>query len=451
MSSILETRKKRVLIALVLLLIILGITYYFIGVQKNNVTGSVVAEESVKVLEEATLEEAYKGTNETVKLWISAAQEDIQQMRQVNMETADVTALFIEMLEEANDESPNYEKIQENGVLIAARKREAFKDLLQIKEAEITNFEETTNADASSLWNLYTKAQIEIVNKDYAIAVQTLNAITPTLEVVKKEESKLPVKFMERIEKTSNAITNNATTLFIIFLIVSFFIILLNKNKLEKFILKRRIDHLSIEQEVLENLIKKVDNEYTEQKITKTMYSMEMEMYKDRMEEIEEKLKITRIELEQRKHPWVRINRNSWNMYGGKRIKRNNDDMRRNNQQSDIKERKKEIIVEKKILVPVSISKKAKKTRTKKIKKVKKRPDFKQSIVSSIGSSGSSVVSENSEENEAALNTVVSETMQKRELQDTSQKNTATSKDKIIPTVAEMFDFLIGKENDKKR
>src|SRR3990167_3677688 len=67
-------------------------------------------------------------------------------------------------------------------------------------------------------------------------------------------------------------------------------------------LLRRRINHLMIEQEVLSGIMKKAQKEYyQDKKITKSMYTMKMELYSSRIEEIKAILPVLQKELQKKK------------------------------------------------------------------------------------------------------------------------------------------------------
>ncbi len=246
---------------------------------------TISQEEGDVLLSNETL---YTGNIPEIAAQISAAEEDIREMKEVGLSTTYVSDILIEMLDEANDAKPEYPLIEERANSIEAIKQNAFyvNNLLRLKKTEILEFEIITGLNATPAWELYSKAETELRDERYDNARTALNGVTPTLDETQLEATRLSTILRAQKNRFLEWFKLNIRNI-LITLVVLAILIFISYKKMQMFIVRRKIDQLIIEQEVLQELMKKAQLEYFDEKrITKSMYLMKMDMYKTRIEEI---------------------------------------------------------------------------------------------------------------------------------------------------------------------
>jgi len=206
------------------------------------------------------------------------------------------------MTDEANNYHIDYNKLVNNAALILQAKEDAFyaKDLLGIKEQEIAEFEQISGFNATPAWDIYNKAATELENERYSNARDLLTQVTPTLDQIQVDATRLTTKLLAQKNRFFEWIMNNLLSILSALLVIVLFVIVFYKQ-LQIILLQKKINGLLIETEVLQQLMKKAQKEYyTDGKITKSMYAMKTEMYKTRQEEIKSLLPVLKKEVEKR-------------------------------------------------------------------------------------------------------------------------------------------------------
>lgn len=285
-----------VLIFFIALLLLFAVYY---GVQKgltSYVIAENFAEESVVIQTERHL------SDEEMFMIIERAQQDIHEMNIAGFNTYYVTDLYLVMEDESNDNIIDYSLILKNAQLIRDAKENAFyaQDLLSLKEEEIIEFEDISGLNATEAWNMYNKAADELKNERYDNAKNMLNGITPELDRTQIEATRLSTKLFAQKNRLIEWLTHNSIKILFSLLFIVIFCVLFYK-KAGIFMLRKKIIHAHIEEEVLADLMKKAQIDYyNERKITKSMYIMKTEMYKARMEEIKSMLPVLQKELQKK-------------------------------------------------------------------------------------------------------------------------------------------------------
>lgn len=210
-----------------------------------------------------------------------------------------MTDLLLEMEDEVDDTKTDYNLIIENAARITQAKEDAFYvyDVLALKEQEIREFEQISGINASAAWDLHNKAENEFKNERYQNAKERLAAITPKLDQIQVDATRLTTQLLAQKNRFVEWIKDNL--LWILFVLLIFVTTsLFFYKKMELSLLQRNINHLHIEQEVLADLMKKAQRDYYKDgKITKSMYMMKTHLYKTRAEEIKTMLPVLQKEL----------------------------------------------------------------------------------------------------------------------------------------------------------
>lgn len=288
------------LILIFFIMLLFGVIMYMMIGSENNATGAVIGvatDETVEVQKEHYVSER------EIEVLLNTSAKTVEEMREEGLNTLYVQDLLIEMQDEANDYNINYNKLLENAQLILEAKEDALyvRDLLILKENEIREYERVSGFDAQAAWSLYNKAKEEFGYERYSNAKDFLMQITQTLDQITVDQTRLQTRVFAQTNRVWEWIKNNAISIAITLIIIAL-IIAVSYKQMQLILLRRRINHLMIEEEVLVGLMKKAQKEYyQDKKITKSMYAMKMEMYSSRIEEIKALLPVLQKELQKKR------------------------------------------------------------------------------------------------------------------------------------------------------
>lgn len=261
-------------------------------------------EEIIVIQEEASEFEIglpeYKGADSEIQNIIDAAKSDITAMAKEGLSITGVKKLLIEIYDEANNFQPNYNKIVEKANEIVNSKKKAFStnDLLSRKELEITEFEKLTDIAATKAWFLHEKATGELKNEQYDDAEKTIEKITPLLTELQITDSLWRTLINTQENKLIKWFGNNIATIILILLLISI-LVYFTAGKVKIFLLRRKIDYLVVEQDLLDDFIKKAEKGYDNKTITRSMYLMKRRMYETRKEDINKEIPLLKERLQQ--------------------------------------------------------------------------------------------------------------------------------------------------------
>ena len=267
-----------------------AVTY---GVEKGLTGYAIIDSETAELQQEKYL------SREQIEHVINTSSKYVEEMNNAGFSTYYVTDILLDMKDEASDTKIDYEKILANAALISKAREDAFYvyDLLTLKEIEIIEFEQISGINASSAWQLYNNAQTEFENERYENAKEALNAITPKLDQIQVDATRLTTQLLAQKNRFMEWVKNNVISIVLTIFVIAGLALFFYK-KMEISLIQRKITHLQIEQEVLADLMKRAQKEYyNDGKITKSMYTMKTELYKNRTEEIKTTLPILQRDL----------------------------------------------------------------------------------------------------------------------------------------------------------
>ncbi len=293
------TESYLTLVLVFFIMLLFGVIIYMISGSGNNATGAVIGT-TAEVIE--VKREQYVSETE-IELLLNRSAEIVEEMREEELPTLYVEDLLIEMQDEANDYNINYNKLLENSQLIMQAKEDALyvRDVLVLKSQEIREYEEISGFDASVAWELYNLAREEFANERYQNAKDILGEITPALDKITVDQTRLQTRIFAQTNRLWEWIKNNIVAITVTLLVMAL-LFALSYKRAQFILLRRRINHLMIEEEVLSGLMKRAQKEYyQDKKITKSMYAMKMEMYTLRIEEIKAMLPVLQKELQRKK------------------------------------------------------------------------------------------------------------------------------------------------------
>ncbi len=288
------------LVLVFFIMFLFGVIMYMMIGSENNATGAVIGvatDETVEVKKEHYVSE------KEIEILLNTSAKIVEEMREDDLSTLYVQDLLIEMQDEANDYNINYNKLLKNAQLILEAKEDALyvRDLLLLKENEIREYESVSGFDAQAAWSLYNKAKEEFGYERYSNVKDLLAQITQTLDKITVDQTRLQTRIFAQTNRVWEWIKNNAISIAITLIIIAL-VIAMSYKQMQLILLRRRINHLMIEEEVLVGLMKKAQKEYyQDKKITKSMYAMKMEMYSGKMEEIKALLPVLQKELQKKK------------------------------------------------------------------------------------------------------------------------------------------------------
>ena len=294
------TESYLTLVLVFLIMLLFGVIIYMMSGSWNNVTGAVIGTTTTENVE--TIQEHYVSERE-IEILVNRSAEIVEEIRNEGLPTLYVQDLLIEMQDEANDYNINYNKLLENSQLILQAREDALyvRDVITLKEQEISEYEEVSGFDASGTWTLYNLAKEEFANERYQNAKDILGEITPALDKITVDQTRLQTRIFAQTNRLLEWIKNNAVAITVTLLVMAL-LFALSYKRAQFILLRRRINHLMIEEEVLSGLMKKAQKEYyQDKKITKSMYAMKMEMYTLRIEEIKAMLPVLQKELQKKK------------------------------------------------------------------------------------------------------------------------------------------------------
>jgi hypothetical protein len=292
---------------------------YLATKSENDGESKTIAD--IDILDEIAVREV---TDAEVKAIIASAEADIIAMEAAGLQTTYVKDLLLEMVDEGTERTIDYEEIEENAAIIANIKQQSLYliDTLALKEVEIVEFEDITGYDTRSVWELFETAHFELDQERYDNARIAIESITPGLNKIQIEQTRLTTLLDAQRNRAWQWIKANILQLILATMIVSVLGSMLYLKGRVLFI-KRKIDNLQIELDILNHLIKKAQEEfYKEGKISKLMYDMKVTTYKERIEEIKSRIPVLRtnlkkIEEEERKSYKKRL-RERWQKIKGK-------------------------------------------------------------------------------------------------------------------------------------
>src|SRR3989338_4758425 len=293
------TESYLTLVLVFFIMLLFGVIMYMMIGTGNSATGAVIGT-TAEVIE--VKREQYVSDNE-IELLLNRSAEIVEEMREEGLPTLYAEDLLIEMQDEANDYNINYNKLLENAQHIAQAREDALyvRDVLILKSEEISDYEEISGFDASAAWTLYNLAKEEFENERYQNAKDILGEITPALDKITVDQTRLQTRIFAQTNRLWEWIKNNVVAI-IVTLLVMALLVALSYKRARFILLRRRINHLMIEEEVLSGLMKKAQKEYyQDKKITKSMYTMKMELYSSRIEEIKAILPVLQKELQKKK------------------------------------------------------------------------------------------------------------------------------------------------------
>src|SRR3989338_6302961 len=293
------TESYLTLVLVFFIMLLCGVIMYMIIGTENNATGAVIGT-TAEVIE--VKREQYISDIE-IELLLNKSAEIVEEMREEGLPTLYAEDLLIEMQDEANDYNINYNKLLENAQHIAQAREDALyvRDVLIMKSEEISDYEEISGFDASAAWTLYNLAKEEFENERYQNAKDILGEITPALDKITVDQTRLQTRIFAQTNRLWEWVKDNAVAITVTLLVMAL-IVALSYKRMQFILLRRRINHLMIEEEVLSGLMKKAQKEYyQDKKITKSMYAMKMEMYTLRIEEIKAMLPVLQKELQKKK------------------------------------------------------------------------------------------------------------------------------------------------------
>lgn len=187
----------------------------------------------------------------------------------------------------------DYKKVLEKTRTIHDRKEKAYEinDLIRASELRIAEFKQE-DLDTSEVKGILSDAVSEFQDERYEDAESLLKPINSILIGLSAETTLARTIYRAGKENLANFIKENYKWILSILGLLSVIALLLY-NRITALILKRKIQDMKIEIEVLEDLTKKAQSDYFARgSITKQTFDIKKSNYKERLVEIKRKLPV---------------------------------------------------------------------------------------------------------------------------------------------------------------
>jgi hypothetical protein len=198
-----------------------------------------------------------------------------------------------EALEGGQNIDVSYIGVLERTNAIKERKKQGFllKDSLRVAELNILEIQDE-GLDASEAGKILTDAQDEFDDERYTETAVLVGKVDDKLSEIRAEATFARTVYRAGKETAANFVRENWEKLAIAAaIILVIFLLFLNQIKIR--ILKSNIRNVKVEREVLNELIKRAQNDYyTKQNISKQTFDIKMLNYKERAIEIKRELPV---------------------------------------------------------------------------------------------------------------------------------------------------------------
>ncbi len=174
-----------------------------------------------------------------------------------------------------------------------------FKDLITgAVAAETGNLTPAGGLDMTAASELLDKAKIEFKEERYDDATALLAEIEPKIDEIRSENTLFKTVYKAGKETTINFIKENYLAIIITSVIV-IILFLLSFKRIMVTILKRKLQDMNVEKDVLTELMKKSQSDYySKGAIPKQTYEIKISKYKERMLQIKQQLPVIQARLE---------------------------------------------------------------------------------------------------------------------------------------------------------
>ena len=231
---------------------------------------------------------SYTGTNPTLQLIIEQKKNDILEMERFGLSVYAMRDILVEFITLANQDDKESTSLIEYSEAMDKIKETAFYclDLLNAKRVEIEEFEHITGYNTNSARDLYYKAEYTLKKEQYEETIIILNQITPLLNQLQEQQTRADALLRSQTNKfLAWALFNKKSILFLFILFIP--LCFLGINTLRSFLVHRELRLLLIEKQVLENLLKRSQEDYFQKRlIPEKQYTIQTEAYKARLETV---------------------------------------------------------------------------------------------------------------------------------------------------------------------
>lgn len=269
--------------------------------EKNKATRAAKRKEAEEQ-EQAPCPVEERYTQQEILTLLTKAEENIQLIADAGLQTLYVEDLYEQMRDEASEEYADDEKIREKEKLIAEAKEDALylADVLELKQEEIREFEEILDLNVSEAWTLYARAEKELENEHYKNAEETVNEITPTLNYLQVESTRVTTLLKAQRNRFMEWLVDNLSWIILVVIILGISGYYAYKEG-EVFYLKKKIQKILLQQKALHDLLIRTQNSYfVDKKISENLFALKVARYKEDLEKLKTLLSITQEDFQQK-------------------------------------------------------------------------------------------------------------------------------------------------------
>ncbi len=247
-------------------------------------------------------EEEKRYTQQEILALLTKAEENIQLMRDADLQTLYVEDLYEQMRDEASEEYVDDEKIREKEHFIAEAKDDALylADVLELKKEEIREFEEILGLNVSEAWVLYARAEKELENEHYKNAEETMDTITPSLNYIQIESTRVTTLLKAQRNRFMEWLVDNLIWIILVVIILGISGYYAYKEG-EVFYIKKKIQKILLQRKALHDLLIRTQNSYfVDKKISGELFTLKVARYKEDLEKLKTLLSITQEDFQQK-------------------------------------------------------------------------------------------------------------------------------------------------------